>query len=120
MKGALEKLEKAKAVRLGDDGYRIPSPAEDDWERQRDGFSPRPADINEILRETVLKLWSPQPAHQFLDTKLFKAALFLNNRPVQQEGDVPFYMAQSTLGLVLPEVFDRYEEGAARVTMIFC
>jgi hypothetical protein len=27
---------------------------------------------------------------------------------------------QSTLGLVLPEVFDRYEEGAARVTMIFC
>ena len=93
VKGALEKLEKAKAVRLGDDGYRIPSPAEDDWERQRDGFSPRPADINEILRETVLKLWSPQPAHQFLDTKLFKAALFLNNRPVLAEGDVPFYLA---------------------------
>jgi hypothetical protein len=93
VKGALEKLENAKFVRLGDDGYRIPSPAEDDWERQRDGFQPRPADTNEILRETVLKLWSPQPAHQFLDTKLFKAALFLNNRPVVQDGDIPFYMA---------------------------
>lgn len=93
VKGALEKLEKAKAVRLGDDGYRIPSPAEDDWERQRDGFQPRPADSNEILRETIQKLWSPQPGHQFLGTKLFKAALFLNNRPVVQDGDVPFYMA---------------------------
>lgn len=93
VKAALEKLEKAKSVRLGDDGYRIPSPAEDDWERQRDGFQPRPADSNEILRETVQKLWSPQPGHQFLDTKLFKAALFLNNRPVVQDGDVPFYLA---------------------------
>ena len=93
VKGALEKLEKSKSVRLGDDGYRIPSPAEDDWERQRDGFQPRPADANEIYRETVQKLWSPQPGHQFLATKLFKAALFLNNRPVVQDGDVPFYMA---------------------------
>ncbi len=93
VKEALEKLEAAKAVRRGDDGYRIPSPAEDDWERGRDGFQPRPADTNEILRETIQKLWSPQPAHQFLDTKLFKAALFLNNRPAQAEGDVPFYVA---------------------------
>jgi len=93
VKAALEKLEKAKAVRLGDDGYRIPSPAEDDWERQRDGFQPRPADANEIYRETVLKLWSPQPGHQFLETRLFKAALFLNNRPVVQDGDVPFHIA---------------------------
>ena len=93
VKAALEKLEKAKSVRLGDDGYRIPSPAEDDWERHRDSFQPRPADANEILRETVQKLWSPQPGHQFLDTKLFKAALFLNNRPVLQDGDVPFYLA---------------------------
>ena len=93
VKAALEKLEKTKSVRPGDDGYRIPSPAEDDWERQRDGFQPRPADSNEILREIVQKLWSPQPGHQFLATKLFKAALFLNNRPVVQDGDVPFYMA---------------------------
>ena len=26
-------------VRQGDDGYRIPSPAEDDWERQRAGIA---------------------------------------------------------------------------------
>ena len=94
VKEALEKLEKAKLVRQGDDGYRIPSPAEDDWDRQRDAFKPKPADTNEILRDVVQKqLWSPQPSHQFLGTKLFRAALFLNNRPVQQDGDLPFYLA---------------------------
>ncbi|MCB1091991.1 MAG: BREX system P-loop protein BrxC, partial [Verrucomicrobiae bacterium] len=93
VKLALEKLVAAKSVRLGDDGYRIPSPAEDDWERQRDLFNPKPADTNEILRDVVLKLWSPQPQHQLLDTKLFKASLFLNNRPVVQDGDIPFHLA---------------------------
>jgi hypothetical protein len=96
VKEALEMLEKAKSVRLGDDGYRIPSPAEDDWERQRDAIQPRPADTHEILREAVAKLWAPQPQHQFLDTKQFKAALYLSNRPVIQDGDIPFYMALPT------------------------
>lgn len=96
VKTALEQLVAAKAIRLGDDGYRIPSPAEDDWERQRDIFQPKPADENEILRDVVSKLWLPQPQHQLLDTKLFKAALFLNNRPVQQDGDIPFYVSLSS------------------------
>lgn len=96
VKAALEMLVSAKAIRLGDDGYRIPSPAEDDWERQRDIFQPKPADENEILRDVVAKLWAPQPQHQLLDTKLFKAALFLNNRPVQQDGDIPFHVSLSS------------------------
>jgi hypothetical protein len=91
---ALDLLEKAKLVRLGDDGYRIPSPAEDDWEKQRDGVTPKPADTNETLRETVLKLWSPTPGHTLLGVKLFKAGLFLNERVVV-EGDVPIYLTLS-------------------------
>lgn len=88
---ALDLLEKAKLVRLGDDGYRIPTPAEDDWEKQRDGVTPRPADTNETLRETILRLWSPTPGHTLLGAKLFKAGLFLNERVVA-DGDVPFYV----------------------------
>ena len=94
VKEALAELEKNKQVRLGDDGYRIPTPAEDDWEKQRDGVTPKPADTNETLRETVLKLWTPTPGHNLLGVKLFKAALTLNDRPVA-EGDVTFYLALS-------------------------
>jgi hypothetical protein len=35
VKDALWQLEAANKVRLGDDGYRIPTPAEDDWESVR-------------------------------------------------------------------------------------
>lgn len=41
VKSALDALEKAHMVRRGDDGYRIPTPAEDDWEQQRTSLSPR-------------------------------------------------------------------------------
>ena len=44
VKAALDALEKAHMVRRGDDGYRIPTPAEDDWERQRASLSPKPGD----------------------------------------------------------------------------
>jgi len=36
---AIAALADAHMIREGDDGYRIPSPAEDDWERQRSGLT---------------------------------------------------------------------------------
>src|SRR5262249_42136038 len=44
VKDALRQLEAAQKIRRGDDGYRIPTPAEDDWERLRNGITPKPAD----------------------------------------------------------------------------
>jgi len=43
VKDALADLERAHKVRRGDDGYRIPTPAEDDWERIRNAIDPSPA-----------------------------------------------------------------------------
>jgi len=93
---ALEKLEQAHKVRKGDDGYRIPTPAEDDWEKQRARLFPKPAEVNRIHGEIMEGLWEPQPSHNFLDTKLFKAALHLNGRP-RVDGDiaVQVYLAEA-------------------------
>jgi len=77
---ALAALEKARKVRRGDDGFRIPTPAEDDWENQRLGFQPKPGDVNRILGETAECLWQPTPEHNFLGVKVFKAGLHLNGR----------------------------------------
>ena len=43
VKEALLELESTHKIRRGDDGYRIPSPAEDDWERVRNGINPNQA-----------------------------------------------------------------------------
>jgi len=92
VKAALEVLIKAHKVRLGEDGYRIPSPAEDDWERRRNAFAPKPAEVSRLYGEAVKSFWKPSaPSYTFLDTKVFKAGLSLNGR-IEEEGDVPFYV----------------------------
>lgn len=91
VKAALEALEHAHMVRQGDDGYRIPSPAEDDWERQRSGIAPKPGDVSRVHAETVQGLWQPQPSYNFLDVKPFKAGLFLNGRQVVS-GDIDVHL----------------------------
>src|SRR5213075_3574057 len=63
VKEALRELESAQKVRHGDDGYRIPTPAEDDWERQRNGINPKPGDSHRLYSEMLLSFWQPQPSH---------------------------------------------------------
>ncbi|MFM7202020.1 MAG: BREX system P-loop protein BrxC [Myxococcota bacterium] len=91
VKDALRALEAAQQVRHGDDGYRIPTPAEDDWERQRNGITPKPADSHAILRDILAGFWQPQPSHILLETRTFKAGLsFLGNE--LSAGEMMFHL----------------------------
>lgn len=91
VKEALRELESAHLVRHGDDGYRIPTPAEDDWERTRIGLSPKPGDIHRLHSEVISSFWQPQPSHTFLETKAFKAGLAVHGRVIQ-DGDLLFHI----------------------------
>jgi hypothetical protein len=75
---------------LVDDGqYRIPTPAEDDWERLRNSISPKPGDSHRIYSEVLSAFWQPQPSHTLFDTKTFKAGLAIHGREVTG-GDMMF------------------------------
>ena len=89
VKDALRELESAHKVRHGDDGYRIPTPAEDDWERLRNGISPKPGDSHRLYSEVLSAFWQPQPSHTLFDTKTFKAGLAIHGREVTS-GDMMF------------------------------
>ena len=89
VKQALRELEAAHKVRLGDDGYRIPTPAEDDWERLRNGISPKPGDSHRLYSEVLSSFWQPQPSHTLFETKTFKAGLAIHGREVTS-GDMMF------------------------------
>lgn len=110
VKAALDALEAAHMVRHGDDGYRIPTPAEDDWERQRTGLSPKPGDVSRLHAEVVTGLWQPQPQHSLLDVKLFRAGLNLAGRQVV-DGDISVHL---TLAEVGSEYDERVEEARSR------
>ena len=86
---ALVELERAQKVRFGDDGYRIPTPAEDDWERTRNGISPKPGDLHRLYSEWLSAFWQPQPQYTLFDTKTFKAGLAIHGKEVTA-GDMAF------------------------------
>jgi hypothetical protein len=89
VKEALRELEATHKVRHGDDGYRIPTPAEDDWERLRNGISPKPGDSHRLYSEVLSAFWQPQPSHTLFDTKTFKAGLAIHGREITS-GDMMF------------------------------
>lgn len=91
VKEALRALQAAHQVRQGDDGYRIPTPAEDDWELLRNGIKPRPGDSHRITQEVLSAFWQPQPSHTLFETKTFKAGLAIHGREVS-EGDMVFQL----------------------------
>ena len=105
VKVALKALEKAHMVRRGDDGFRMPTPAEDDWEQERASLSPRPGDVRRLHAEVVTALWQPQPKYSLLDVKVFKAGLYLGGR-LSLTGDIPVH-------LTLAEAGKDYEEHVA-------
>jgi hypothetical protein len=93
VKAALEALVAIRALRLGEDGgYRIPTPAEDDWEKVRGDLTPKQAERARIHAERVADLWSPTPSHNLLGVKPFKAGLVFN-RNVVFTGDIPVHVA---------------------------
>lgn len=119
VKAALEALQKAHMVRLGDDGYRIPTPAEDDWERQRASLLPKPGDVSRVHAEVVTELWKPQPSHSFLDVKLFRAGLSCNGRLVV-EGDLPVHLMLTDAGQAYTEsVEEARRRSQTETTTIF-
>jgi len=97
VKAALDALVKAHKIRLGDDGYRIPSPAEDDWERQRASLSPKPGDAIRIHTQVINRFWQPQPSCNFQNAKLFKAGLFFNGK-MAVDGDIPVHLVLAETG----------------------
>jgi len=89
VKEALRELESSHKVRRGDDGYRIPTPAEDDWERLRNGINPKPGNSHRLYSEVLSSFWQPQPSHTLFETKTFKAGLAIHGREVS-DGDMMF------------------------------
>ena len=97
VKQALEKLVAAHKVRLHEGQYRIPTPAEDDWEVTRASIQANPGDINRLHTAVVSSHWEPKPSYSLEDAKTFKAGLTFNGRSVAEE-DIRFNVVFADTG----------------------
>ena len=69
-RGPDAELEKALLVRDAADGYRIPTPAEDDWEQTRARrSSPSGPTRTASIAEVFMGFWTPAPTFNLGDTK---------------------------------------------------
>lgn len=91
VKEALKALENASMIRSGEDGYRIQTPAEDDWERRRMSYNPHPGDVHRIHSEVLSGFWQPQPDFKLRDIKAFRAGLSISGTSVTS-GDIDFQL----------------------------
>src|SRR5690606_24735841 len=76
-------------------------------------LSPKQADIAQSIAEQILKLWEPQPTHELLGTRLFRAALKLNGRE-RVNGDLMFEIQTH----VRDKDFDSRIEEARRASQV--
>jgi hypothetical protein len=97
VKQALDQLVSAHKVRLHDGQYRIPTPAEDDWETNRAAIQANPGDINRLHAAIITSLWEPRPSYNLEDAKVFKAGLTLNGRAVVEQ-DIRFNLTLAGAG----------------------
>jgi hypothetical protein len=102
---ALRELVDAHKVRVSDGQYRIPTPAEDDWEVTRASFQPKPGDVNRIHADAITVLWEPKPSHSLQDARTFKGGLTLNGRPIF-DADIAFHVALAERGAELDRQAD--------------
>ncbi|MCB1919725.1 MAG: BREX system P-loop protein BrxC [Candidatus Competibacteraceae bacterium] len=118
VKAALAELETAGLIRHGKQGYRIPTPAEDDWERQRNSLQPKPADAHRLHLDAIKAVWK-QPAHNLRGVKLFKAGLNIQGQLVIA-ADLPVHLLLTEPGPDYPQsVADAQQRSRAETQALF-
>ncbi|ANP46082.1 BREX system P-loop protein BrxC [Candidatus Viadribacter manganicus] len=97
---ALLALEKAYLIRSDSGGYKIPTPAEDDWDQTRAAITLKPADEKRLIAGIIADFWRPQPSHTLGDAKNFRAGLTIAGNS-EEVGDltVHFELADDPAGL---------------------
>lgn len=87
---ALEELEKAQFIRNTEEGYKLLTAQEKNWEEHRNALEPREADRHRLYREAVKDIFSEPKvrSYSYKNLRSFKLAITLDGEAVESDGDV--------------------------------
>ncbi|MBI4586093.1 MAG: BREX system P-loop protein BrxC [Planctomycetes bacterium] len=89
---AIERLRVAQFIRQSENGWKLQSAKEKQWDTERNGFrGPRPRERNEISREILGSIFSESSLkiYRYKDLKNFRVGITVDGAPVGDEGQVP-------------------------------
>lgn len=112
--GALKTLVSEEVLRQTDEGYKLQSPEEKHWEKQRAGIEMRPVQFGRIKREMINQLLSGLTVQA---GRSFKVAVTVDSESVL-EGEVPLEIIEAETGL-RESVRARSREKACESTIIW-
>src|SRR2546421_1420549 len=87
---ALERLEAAQFVRNTEDGWKLQTAQEKNWDTERRSYSPRTRDRNDILREILQSIFSDPKlkTYRFRNLKTFRVGISVDGSPAGDEGQL--------------------------------
>lgn len=91
VKDAIEKLQKAQFVRSTDDGWKLQTAQEKNWDTERRGFlEPKPRERNEIVRQTLKDTFGEPSlkAYKHRELRSFRIGVKVDGNQIGDEGDI--------------------------------
>lgn len=90
IKKALARLETGQHIRQTDQGWKLQTAYEKQWDTKRRGFEAKPRERNELLRETLKVLFEDPDLKTFRHRqKTFRLAVTLDGVRIGDDGDIP-------------------------------
>jgi len=92
---ALTLLEEGQFVRQTEEGYKLLTNQEKNWESRRSGLDPRPNDRNRIHREIIKDIFADPKlrSYRFKELRGFRVALKVDGETVDPDGEIPLSLA---------------------------
>jgi hypothetical protein len=107
---ALERLVQAQFVRSTEEGYKLQTAQEKNWETERRGYlEPKPRERNEIIRDMLGDIFSEPylKSYRFGDLRTFRVGVSVDGVRLGDEGHIPLWLS---VGDGPDELGERVEE----------
>jgi hypothetical protein len=92
---ALAELERDQFIRNTEEGFKLLTVQEKQWETQRNGLSPREADRHRIQRESIGDLFAEPKLRSMVYKNLrsFRLGITADGQSIESDGDIPLQMS---------------------------
>jgi hypothetical protein len=95
VQAAIKKLYDAQFIRNTEDGWKLQTAQEKNWETEKKALDPRPRDRNEIVRNALRSIFG-EPAlrtYRYKDYRTFRIGISVDGTTVGDEGDIKVSLA---------------------------
>lgn len=105
---AIQKLQAGKFLRSTEEGWKLQTAQEKNWETERRGFAARPKERNEITRETLLGIFEEPnlKTYRYKNLRSFRVGIAVDGITVGGEGEIPLSLCTSDDSQSFPAKLD--------------